>query len=332
MNKRMLAEWEKQRAVLLSFPHINSDWSDDLSSALSVFVRLAQAIAYKELVYIVCDDKETIRGLFCSTDNMIFIEVSTNDTWCRDYGPLSVYEDGVLQLLDFTFDGWGGKFEASLDNSVNSALADLGIWGKTPLQKIDMVLEGGSLESDGKGTILTTSACLCNANRNGGLTKEEVEIKLQQHLGANRFLWLDYGYLAGDDTDSHIDTLARFVNSETIVYVKCDDKDDEHYDALKAMESQLKEFTTIEGKPYKLVALPFTKAIYKDGVRLAATYANFLITNHALIYPTYNDKADKVAGDIFKELFPNKEIIPINCLRLIEQGGSLHCSSMQISA
>ncbi|MBN2767607.1 MAG: agmatine deiminase family protein [Campylobacterales bacterium] len=330
--RKLAAEWEAQRAVLLSFPHKKSDWSDDLNSALSVFVRLAQAIAYKELVYIVCDDKEAIKRLFCSTDNMLFIEVPTNDTWCRDYGPLSVYEDGVLQLLDFTFDGWGGKFEASLDNSVNSALADLGIWGKTPLQKIDMVLEGGSLESDGKGTIITTTACLCNANRNGGLTKEEVEARLRQHLGANRFLWLDYGYLAGDDTDSHIDTLARFVNEDTIAYVKCDDKNDEHYDALKAMESQLKEFTTIEGKPYKLAALPFTKAIYKDGVRLAATYANFLITNHALIYPTYNDKADKVAGDIFKELFPNKEIIPINCLRLIEQGGSLHCSTMQIGA
>jgi agmatine deiminase len=295
-------------------------------------VRLAQAIAYKELVYIVCDDKEAIRGLFCSTDNMIFIEVPTNDTWCRDYGPLSIYDEGSLRLLDFTFDGWGGKFEASLDNGVNSALADLGIWGKTPLQKIDMVLEGGSLESDGKGTILTTTACLCNANRNGGLTKEEVETRLRQHLGANRFLWLDHGYLAGDDTDSHIDTLARFVNEDTIAYVKCDDKDDEHYNALFAMESQLKEFVTVDNKPYNLVALPFTKAIYKDGVRLAATYANFLITNHALIYPTYDDPNDKKVGEIFASIFPDREIIPINALRLIEQGGSLHCSSMQIGA
>jgi agmatine deiminase len=330
--RRFAAEWEAQRAVLLSFPHKDSDWNDDLNSALSVFVRLAQAIAYKELVYIVCDDKEAIRGLFCSTDNMIFIEVPTNDTWCRDYGPLSIYDEGSLRLLDFTFDGWGGKFEASLDNGVNSALADLGIWGKTPLQKIDMVLEGGSLESDGKGTILTTTACLCNANRNGGLTKEEVETRLRQHLGANRFLWLDHGYLAGDDTDSHIDTLARFVNEDTITYIKCDDKDDEHYNALFTMESQLKEFVTIDNKPYNLVALPFTKAIYKDGVRLAATYANFLITNHALIYPTYDDPNDKKVGEIFASIFPDREIIPINALRLIEQGGSLHCSSMQIGA
>ncbi len=330
--RRFAAEWEAQRAVLLSFPHKDSDWSDDLNSALSVFVRLAQAIAYKEFVYIVCDDKEAIRELFCSTDNMIFIEVPTNDTWCRDYGPLSIYDEGSLRLLDFIFDGWGGKFEAFLDNGVNSALADLGILGKTPLQKIDMVLEGGSLESDGKGTILTTTACLCNANRNGGLTKEEVETRLRQHLGANRFLWLDHGYLAGDDTDSHVDTLARFVNEDTITYVKCDDKDDEHYDALLAMESQLKEFVTIDNKPYNLIALPFTKAIYKDGVRLAATYANFLITNHALIYPTYDDPNDKKAGEIFASIFPDREIIPINALRLIEQGGSLHCSSMQIGA
>ncbi|HHO42128.1 MAG TPA: agmatine deiminase family protein, partial [Epsilonproteobacteria bacterium] len=197
---------------------------------------------------------------------------------------------------------------------------------------IDFVLEGGSIESDGAGTILTTSECLCNPNRNGGLSKSEVELKLAKHLGAKRFLWLDSGYLSGDDTDSHIDTLARFVNSETIAYVKCDDKNDEHYEALEAMEMQLREFRTVDNKPYNLVALPMTKPIFKDGSRLPATYANFLITNHALLYPTYDDPSDKIAGEIFKKLFPKLEIIPINCLRLIEQGGSLHCSTMQIGA
>lgn len=330
--RRMPAEWEKQKAVLLSFPHINSDWSDNLNSALSVFVKIAQAIAYKESVYIVCDDKETIKDLFCSTNNMSFIELPTNDTWTRDYGVITVEDDGETKFLDFTFDGWGGKFDAHLDNDVNKALQQKGYFGTTPFETIKFVMEGGSLESDGAGTILTTSECLCNPNRNGGLTKETIEAKLTEYLGAKRFLWLDHGYLAGDDTDSHIDTLARFVNSNTIVYVKCDDKDDEHYEALRAMEEQLKEFTTVDGKPYNLVALPMTKAIYKDGIRLPATYANFLITNHALIYPTYDDEADKIVGDIFKELFPNLEIIPINCLRLIEQGGSLHCSTMQIGA
>ncbi len=328
--RRMPAEWEKQRAVLLSFPHKNSDWSDNLNSALSVFVKIAQAIAYKESVYIVCDDKQMIKDLFCSTNNMSFIELPTNDTWTRDYGVITVEDDGETKFLDFTFDGWGGKFDAHLDNDVNKALQQKGYFGTTPFETVDFVFEGGSIESDGKGTILTTSECLCNPNRNGGLTKETIEAKLTEYLGAKRFLWLDHGYLAGDDTDSHVDTLARFVNSNTIVYVKCDDKNDEHYEALKAMEKQLREFTTVESKPYNLVALPMTKAIYKDGIRLPATYANFLITNHALIYPTYDDEADKIVGDIFKELFPNREIIPINCLRLIEQGGSLHCSTMQI--
>jgi agmatine deiminase len=329
-NKRMPAEWEKQRAVLLSFPHENSDWSDHLNSALSVFVRIAQAIAYKESVYIVCDNAQKIKDLFCSTNNMSFIELPTNDTWTRDYGVITIEESGITKFLDFTFDGWGGKFEAGLDNAVNIALQKKGYFGNTPMERIDFVFEGGSIESDGEGTILTTSQCLCNPNRNGGLNKEEVEERLKEYLGAKRFLWLDHGYLSGDDTDSHIDTLARFVNRDTIVYVKCDDKNDEHYEALSAMEAQLKEFKTVDNKPYNIVALPFTKPIYKNGVRLPATYANFLITNHALIYPIYEDAADKIAGEIFKELFPNLEIIPINCLRLIEQGGSLHCSTMQI--
>jgi len=334
LTKRVMpAEWEKQQCVLMSFPHEETDWAEgDLNDALSPFIRIAQAIAYGEAVYIICKDKSKISSMFCSTRNMTFIEIPTNDTWIRDYGYITIRENGEKKLLDFTFDGWGSKFEASLDNSVNSALHQKGYMGITPLEHIDFVLEGGSIESDGEGTILTTSACLCNPNRNGGLNKTEVEEKLKITLGATRVLWLDHGYLAGDDTDSHIDTLARFVNKETIAYVKCNNKEDEHYEALAKMEEQLKNFTTAEGKPYHLIALPMCEAKYnKKGNRLPATYANFLITNDALIYPAYNDKNDKNAAKIFKELFPNKEIIPVNCLKLIEQGGSLHCSTMQIT-
>ncbi len=333
----MPAEWERQQCVLMSFPHEETDWNDpddpsQLESSLSPFIRIAQAIAYGEAVYIICKNKEKISSMFCSTRNLTFIEIPTNDTWIRDYGYISVKEDGDKKLLDFTFDGWGGKFDASLDNAVNTALHKKGYMGITPLESIDLILEGGSLESDGEGTILTTSACLCNPNRNAGLTKEEIEQKLKIYLGAQRILWLDHGYLAGDDTDSHIDTLARFVNAKTIAYVKCDDKDDEHYDALQKMEEQLKTFKTKEGEHYTLVPLPMTDAVYNEkGERLAATYANFLITNDALIYPTYSDKNDALVHEIFKEIFPKKEIIPINCLKLIEQGGSLHCSTMNIA-
>jgi agmatine deiminase len=330
------AEWEKQQCVLMSFPHEETDWAqsgsrEDLNAALSPFIRIAQAISYGQAVYIICKDKTKIASMFCSTRNMTFIEIPTNDTWIRDYGYISIKEDGEKKLLDFTFDGWGGKFEASLDNSVNTVLHQKGYMGITPLEKIDFVLEGGSLESDGEGTILTTSACLCNQNRNGELDKEAVEAKLKTYLGAQRVLWLDHGYLVGDDTDSHVDTLARFVNKETIAYVKCDNKEDEHYEALQKMEAQLQSFTTVEGKPYTLVPLPMTDAIYNQkNERLPATYANFLICNDALLYPTYNDKNDKVVHEIFQTLFPQKEIIPINCLKLIEEGGSLHCSTMQV--
>ena len=326
------AEWERQQCILMSFPHEQTDWAEEnLTDALTPFIRISQAIAYKQAVYIICKDKKKISSLFCSTNNMTFIEIPTNDTWIRDYGYISIKEANQTKLLDFTFDGWGGKFEATLDNSVNSALHQKGYMGITPLEHIDFVLEGGSIESDGDGTVLTTSTCLCNPNRNGGLSKIEVEKKLKQTLGVQRILWLDNGYLAGDDTDSHIDTLARFVNTTTITYIKCDNKEDEHYSALEKMEAQLKAFRTKDDKPYTLIPLPMPKAIYnKKQERLPATYANFLITNHALLYPTYSDKNDKIADKIFKALFPHKEIIPINCLKLIEQGGSLHCSTMQI--
>jgi agmatine deiminase len=333
LTKRMVAEWEKQRCVLLSFPHKDTDWiHNGLKESLTPFVRIAQAIAYSQPVYIICKNKDEISSLFCSKRNMIFFELDTNDTWIRDYGFISIKEDGVTKLLDFKFDGWGEKFEAKLDNSINDKLYKSGFFADCKYENIDFTLEGGSIDSDGNGTILTTSKCLCNVNRNGGLSKEKVEEVLSRYLGAKQILWLDYGYLRGDDTDSHIDTLARFVNQNTIVYVKCDDKNDEHFDELYKMQQQLKEFRTIDNKPYNLIPLPMPSAKYdKDGNRLPATYANFLITNDALLYPTYDDKNDKIVNQIFKELFPSKEIIPINCLKLIEQGGSLHCSTMQVA-
>jgi len=329
--KYLPAEWQKQRAVLMAFPHKNSDWNNNLTSALVPFIRTAQAIAYEEPVYIICDNKENIANLFCSTRNMSFIEIETNDTWIRDYGYLSIIENDEVKLLDFRFDAWGGKFEASLDNAVNKTLYKKGYMGVTPLKNINFVLEGGAIESDGLGTIMTTSACLCNPNRNGGLSKEKIEEKLAEYLGAKRVLWLDHGYLAGDDTDSHIDTLARFVSEDTIVYVQCLDEEDEHYVELKKMEHQLKVFKTFAGEYYNLVPLPMPTVKYdEDNNRLPATYANFLISNGALVYPTYSVPEDKMAHEIFKRLFLDKEIIPIECSRLIEEGGSLHCSTMQI--
>lgn len=327
---RMPAEWETQKLTLLSFPHEDSDWANDLEASLSPFIRLAQAIAYSQSIYIICKDKEKISSMFCSKNNMTFIEIPTNDTWIRDYGYITVQENNTTKLLDFNFNGWGNKYKSNLDNNVNIELHKKGYMGITPLKTIDLTLEGGSIESDGHGTIMTTTSCLCNENRNNGLTKDQVTKKLQTHLGASRVLFLDYGYLNGDDTDGHVDTLARFINKGTIAYMKCTDSTDEHYEELSKMEEQLKSFTTLDGNPYKLIPLPMTKPIYKNNQRLASTYANFVITNNSIIYPTYEDEQDSVVDSIFKDIFPNKEIIPINSLKLIEEGGSLHCSTMQV--
>ena len=332
--RRLRAEWEPHNVILMAFPHEATDWAQygDWEAVTAPFVRIAQAVAYYQMVYMLCRDAEAIKPLFCSTTNIIFIETDYDDTWTRDYGPLSIEEDGRKKLLDFTFDGWGGKFEAAKDNAVNRHLAGKGFYGGAPLETIDTVLEGGAIDTDGAGTILATRQCLCHPNRNGGLDTQAIEALLKERLGVRRVLWLGHGYLTGDDTDGHVDMLARFVNPTTIAYVTCDNPEDEHYDALNKMEAQLRSFRTESGKPYTLVPLPLPEPKYdEEGKRLPATYANFLISNGAVVYPTYSDPNDKKTGVILRELFPDREVIPINCLSLIRQGGSLHCSTMQVA-
>jgi agmatine deiminase len=324
-------EWHRQDAVLMAFPHAGTDWADDLKGALTPFVRIASSIAYNEPLLLICDDADKTRDLFCETRNITFVQLPTNDTWARDFGPITIYENGVRKFLDFTFNGWGNKFQSDLDNAVTQQLVQKGIlFGG--YEKVDFVLEGGSIESDGNGTLMTTSRCLLNPNRNPEWTKEDIEDFLKEKLCIERILWLDHGELEGDDTDAHIDTLARFVDEKTIAYVACNDPEDVHYEELKKMEAQLQSFTTKAGEPYRLVPLPLPSPKYKDGQRLPATYANFLITNHALLLPIYRDEKDKAVTDLFHSLFPTREVIPIDCSKLIEQGGSLHCVTMQIPA
>ncbi len=330
--RRLKAEWERQNLVLMALPNANTDWvSVNLEQSAGVFRKIAQAIAYSQMVYMLVDNINEAKKHFCSTNNIIFIEANFNDTWTRDYGALSIEESGINKLLDFRFNGWGGKFEASLDNSVNKQLKSRGFYGKAELESYDIELEGGAIDTDGQGTILTTKSCLLNPNRNGGLNQAEAEDILSSKLGAKRALWVENSYLEGDDTDGHIDMLARFVNADTIAYLKCEDSTDSHYKSLQELEKELKSFRQVDGKPYNLVPLPFTEPKVKDGNRLPASYANFLITNSALLFPTYQSPKDKEAQEIFKKLFPKREVIPVPCTKLIEQGGSLHCSTMQIS-
>jgi agmatine/peptidylarginine deiminase len=234
--------------------------------------------------------------------------------------------------LDFTFNGWGLKFPANLDNHITRQLYEHPIFKpEVHYQNMShLVLEGGSIESDGNGTILTTSQCLLSLNRNQFRNQSEADKYLKWLFNAHQVLWLNHGYLAGDDTDSHIDTLVRFCNKHTIAYVQCTDENDEHFEELSSMEQELKSFKTLRGSPYKLIPLPMAKAVYHEGERLPATYANFLIINEAVLVPTYNSHLDEVALAVLQKAFPSKQVIGIDCLPLVKQHGSLHCVAMQI--
>ena len=338
--KRTLApEWARQSGVQLTWPHANTDWAYMLPQVTECYLRLAFEIATRETLLIVTPDVEATQALINerlpqrATQNIIYHQCPTNDTWARDHAFLTVMSNTGAELLDFRFNGWGGKFAAQLDNAINKSLVS----GTQPLLKgkyidfLDFELEGGSIEVDGQGTLLTTSECLLNPNRNPQLDKAHKEALLKERLGIDRVLWLDHGYLAGDDTDSHIDTLARLCPNNTIVYVRCTDPTDEHYPALQAMEEQLRTFTTAKGDPYKLIALPMAQAVYdENGERLPATYANYLVMNHAVLYPTYaQPDNDAQAARALRQAFPDRDIVGVDCRALIRQHGSLHCVTMQ---
>ena len=328
--KRLPAEWEEQDSILMVFPHKKTDWANDMQSAQSVFLRMASSIAATQKLILICDDIEETKNFFCYHDKISFVKLDTNDTWIRDFGPLSLYHDNQRKLIDFQFTGWGHKYKASLDNMISKSLHEKWHFMLSPLLHSDLVLEGGSIESDGKGTLLTTKKCLLNPNRNPHLSQSGIEEHLKELFGIKRFFWLEHGELEGDDTDAHIDTLARFIDEETIAYVACEDKEDSHFQELKKMEKELKTFKTFKGNPYRLIPLPLPNSKYKNNHRLPATYANFLITNKSILLPIYDDYHDKSMITLFKQLYPTREIIPINALRLIEEGGSIHCSTMQI--
>ncbi len=327
------AEWEPQDGVLLAWPHKRTDWAYMLEEARACFSQIIEAIAKYEKVIVLVEDIASFQpDQYTNNQNIRIVRCQFNDTWARDFGPLFVKQDKTFIGLDYKFNGWGLKFAADKDNLITKRLFENNIFTSEIKREnhLSFVLEGGSIESDGKGTILTTTECLISPNRNGGFSAMEIESEVKSSFGADNILWLNHGFLAGDDTDSHIDTLARFCNPDTIAYVKCEDPDEEHFSALQKMEQQLQEFRTSEEKSYKLVPLPMANAVFEDGHRLPATYANFLIINEAVLVPFYNSPKDEEAKAALTEVFPNREIIGINCLALIKQHGSLHCVTMQL--
>lgn len=327
------AEWADQSGVMLTWPHEKTDWADMLEKVEVCFISIAKAIAEREKVLIVCPDQLLLVNKLkdCRVENLVFAELASNDTWARDHGAITVIIDGKHTLYDFTFNGWGMKFASNFDNQITSSLVRQGIFQDRILYKNrqNLILEGGSLESDGEGTILTTRDCLLSVNRNQHLSEEEIELKLKKLFGAEQILWLSSGYLSGDDTDSHVDTLARFCDPGTIAYVKCEDKNDEHYEALKNMELELLSFRTLNNQHYNLLPLPMADSVYDGELRLPATYANFLIINGAVLVPFYDSPKDIIAENQLQRAFPDREIIGIDCRPLIMQHGSLHCVTMQ---
>ena len=266
-------------------------------------------------------------------DRVRFVTVAYDDTWLRDSGPITLRNSDGFRLLDFRFTGWGGKFEASRDDRLIEALVAQGVFVNAQRHEIDFALDGGGIETDGAGTLLTTWRCL--HERHPDVSREELTARLSTWLHQDRVLWLDHGALEGDDTDAHIDTLARFAATDAIVFQACDDKADSHYSDLKAMADEIAALRTRDGKPYRLFPLPWAKPVVdvtEDGRqrRLAASYANFLIVNGAVLMPSYGDEADDVAAAVLANAFPDREIVQVPCRPLIWQNGSLHCVTMQL--
>lgn len=332
--KRFPAEWEHDGAILMAWPHAETDWSDMLSEVQDCYVDIIRAIVTYQKVIVISPDTSEARDALGDIDpaRIFFVDVPTNDTWTRDYGPLTIVDsDGRYKALDFCFNGWGLKFAACLDNLVNSRLKEKSLISAPLLNCRDFVLEGGGIESDGIGSLMTTSHCQLSPNRNAALSRAEIERRLLDRFGARQVLWVDHGCLAGDDTDSHIDTLARFAPHGTIVYVGCDNPADEHYAELKAMKEQIQSFTTPDDLPFKLFELPLPDPIYDpDGERLPATYANFLATPQVVIMPVYGQpQKDMLARQILTVAFA-RPVVTVDCRALIRQHGSLHCATMQM--
>lgn len=331
------AEWHKQYAVQLTWPHEATDWQPILEDVTRCYLSMAREISAREHLIIITPVPARIRERLTqalpleNSARITIHQMPTNDTWARDHGFITLLSPAGPRLLDFQFNGWGEKFAADLDNRICRNMKELDILPGTYEDHLDFVLEGGSIESDGRGTILTTSQCLMAPHRNQPLSQCEIEERLLRWLHADRILWLDHGYLAGDDTDSHIDTLARFCPNDTIAYVQCNDTADEHFAALHLMEEQLQTFRTADGCPYRLIPLPMAKPVFDaDGYRLPATYANFLIMNDTVLMPTYADaERDDIAQSQLQKAFPGYEIVGIDCRPLIIQHGSLHCCTMQ---
>lgn len=334
---RFPAEWEPQSAVLIAWPHASTDWASRLHDVESTYVALVAAITGRQAVLVAVANAELrdhaatrLQRAGVDLDQVRFVRATYDDTWLRDSGPITLVGPEGFRLLDFRFTGWGGKFDAGNDDRLVEQLFAADVFHDARRERIDFALEGGAIETDGEGTLLSTWRCL--SERHPGKDRTDIEDVLARSLHQQRVLWLEHGYLEGDDTDAHVDTLARFAAPDAIVYQSCDDPDDQHHGELQTMAAELAALRTVGGAPYRLFALPWARPVIDEGRRLAASYANFLVINGAVLMPAYDDPADDPAAAVMAEAFPGREIVQVPCRPLIWQNGSLHCITMQLPA
>lgn len=336
-SQALVPEWVPQTAVFLAWPYASGDFQPWLAEVEATYLDIAAAIIQHQDLWVACQNQthrqdviSRIGSTGADVSRVNFVEMPYNDVWVRDTAPLTVNRDGSLRYLDFRFNGWGGKYECADDAKIASRLHASGVIPDFPMDRVDFVFEGGSIETDGCGTLMTTTRCLLNPNRNPTFSKEAIQEVLRTQLGGEQVLWIEHGYAEGDDTDAHVDTLARFCAPEVIAYTASDRPEDPVHDGLMRMEEQLKGFRRRNGAGYQLVPLPIPLPIYsEEGDRLPATYANFLIINGAVLVPVYGDPNDAVALQRLASVFPDRKLVPINCVSLIRQYGSLHCMTMQ---
>ncbi|HJR15731.1 MAG TPA: agmatine deiminase family protein [Gemmatimonadales bacterium] len=337
LGYRMPAEWEPHRGTWLSWPHKEASWPGKFTMVPAVFALMVRHLADHEEVHINVAGPEMehdVRRLLtdegADTGRVFFHYNPTNDAWCRDHGPIflqgSSPDAPAEAVVDWDFNAWGGKYPPyDLDDVVPTRIArELGI----PVFSPGMILEGGSIDVNGRGTLLTTEACLLNPNRNPQLSRATIEDYLRSYLGVSCILWLGEG-IAGDDTDGHVDDLTRFVDPTTVVTVVEDNPADQNYEPLQSNLERLKRMTDQDGQPLRVVTLPMPRPLYHDGQRLPASYANFYIANGIVLLPTYDPARDDEASAILQSLFPSREIIGIDCTDLVWGLGAFHCVTQQ---
>lgn len=330
----MPAEWETQDAVWLSWPH-DEETFPDLASVKATYLAIVTAITRDEAVHLLVrdadDEREVLRMLAgCPGGvpaNLVLHAMDYADVWIRDYGPGFIVnrQEHRLAMIDWTFNAWGNKYPALLEDDLVPGLMnrDLGLEVFSP----GIVLEGGSIDVNGRGTVLTTEQCLLNSNRNPGLRKDEIETILSEYLGCRQVVWLKKG-IAGDDTDGHIDDVARFVGEHTIVCAREERRDDENYQSLEENYRILSSGRDQLGSPFRVIPLPMPSP-FGEPDRLPASYANFLVTNRSVLVPCFHDRNDRNAQAVLSSVFPGRKVVGIDCRALVAGQGAVHCISQQ---